>query len=77
CHSAETLIRWHHPELGFIPPDEFIRLAENSGNISMISDWVLTTTIKQLALWQQQGISLTVAINLSAHDLTNPQLPLD
>ncbi|MGS0724184.1 EAL domain-containing protein, partial [Shewanella sp. 30m-9] len=58
-------------------PDEFIRLAENSGNISMISDWVLNTTIKQLAQWQLQGISLTVAINLSAHDLTNPQLPLD
>ncbi len=77
CHGAETLIRWQHPELGFIPPDEFIRLAENSGNISMISDWVLNTTIKQLAQWQLQGISLTVAINLSAHDLTNPQLPLD
>ena len=77
CNSAETLIRWQHPQLGFIPPDEFIRLAENSGNISMISDWVLNTTIKQLAQWQAQGIALTVAINLSAHDLTNAQLPLD
>lgn len=77
CDSAETLIRWQHPQLGFIPPDEFIRLAENSGNISMISDWVLNATVKQLAQWKAQGIELKVAINLSAHDLTNAQLPQD
>ncbi|MGI2171052.1 EAL domain-containing protein [Shewanella sp. MF05960] len=77
CNSAETLIRWQHPQLGFIPPDEFIRLAENSGNISMISDWVLNATVKQLAQWKAQGIELKVAINLSAHDLTNAQLPHD
>lgn len=77
CNSAETLIRWLHPQLGFIPPDEFIRLAENSGNISMISDWVLNATVKQLALWKAQGIELKVAINLSAYDLTNAQLPGD
>lgn len=77
CNSAETLIRWLHPQLGFIPPDEFIRLAENSGNISMISDWVLNATVKQLAQWKAQGIELKVAINLSAHDLTNAQLPQD
>ncbi|GGQ05154.1 bifunctional diguanylate cyclase/phosphodiesterase [Shewanella litoralis] len=77
CNSAETLIRWQHPQLGFIPPDEFIRLAENSGNISMISDWVLNATVKQLALWKAQGIELKVAINLSAYDLTNAQLPGD
>ncbi|GGB58039.1 EAL domain-containing protein [Shewanella inventionis] len=77
CDSAETLIRWQHPQLGFIPPDEFIRLAENSGNISIISDWVLNTAITQLALWWAQGICIKVAINLSAHDLTNAQLPQD
>ena len=75
CAAAEALIRWQHPELGFIAPDEFIRLAENSGNISMVSQWVVNESIKQLAAWQQQGIILKLAINLSAHDLSNKALP--
>lgn len=75
CHSAEALIRWQHPVLGFIPPDEFIRLAEHSGLIAQITDWMTEQVLAQLAQWQQQDIRLKVAINLSAHDLTNPQLP--
>lgn len=75
CHSAEALIRWQHPVLGFIPPDEFIRLAEHSGLIAHITDWMTEQVLAQLAQWQQQGLRLKVAINLSAHDLTNPQLP--
>ncbi len=75
CHSAEALIRWQHPVLGFIPPDEFIRLAEHSGLIAQITDWMTEQVLAQLAQWQQQGVRLKVAINLSAHDLTNPQLP--
>lgn len=75
CSSAEALIRWIHPELGFVPPDEFIKLAEHSGNIALVTEWILTTVVSQLALWYQQGRAITVAINLSAHDLTNPQLP--
>ncbi len=75
CHSAEALIRWQHPVLGFIPPDEFIRLAEHSGLIAQITDWMTEQVLAQLAQWQQQDIQLKVAINLSAHDLTNPQLP--
>ncbi|QIR15921.1 bifunctional diguanylate cyclase/phosphodiesterase [Shewanella aestuarii] len=77
CHCVETLIRWQHPTLGFLPPDEFILLAEKSGNISIISDWVVKTAITQLAAWKQQGITLTVAINLSAHDLTNDNFAND
>jgi diguanylate cyclase (GGDEF)-like protein len=76
CHSAEALIRWQHPVLGFIPPDEFIRLAEHSGLIAQITDWMTEQVLAQLAQWQQQDIRLKVAINLSAHDLTNPQLPV-
>lgn len=74
CHSAEALIRWQHPKLGLIAPDEFIRLAEHSGNISLISDWMLQQVIAQTAKWQQQGLHLQIAVNLSVYDLLNPAL---
>lgn len=75
CSSAEALIRWIHPELGFVPPDEFIKLAEHSGNIALVTQWMLKTVVTQLALWYQQGKEVKVAVNLSANDLTNPNLP--
>lgn len=75
CTGAEALIRWQHPELGFIPPDEFIQLAENSGNIDIVSQWVLTQAIAQLVDWRQQDKLITLSINLSAQDLTDLQLP--
>lgn len=75
CVGAEALIRWQHPTLGFIPPDEFIQLAENSGNIDIVSQWVLKQAIKQLVMWQQRGLALKLAINLSAHDLVDTRLP--
>ncbi|MDZ7868690.1 MAG: EAL domain-containing protein [Rheinheimera sp.] len=73
--SAEALIRWQHPQLGFVPPDEFIRLAEHSGLISRVTDWMIAQVIGQLATWRQQGIELTVAVNLSAYDLLSSELP--
>ena len=72
CQHAEALIRWQHAELGFVPPDEFIRLAEHSGNISMISRWVVRTALAQAGVWWQQGIQMRVAVNLSIHDLSEP-----
>jgi diguanylate cyclase (GGDEF)-like protein len=75
CQSSEALIRWQHPELGFIPPDEFIRLAEHSGLIALVTDWMIDQVMAQLTRWQQQQIQMKVAINLSAHDLLNPELP--
>ncbi|MCU8070010.1 EAL domain-containing protein [Shewanella sp. SM32] len=75
CTGAEALIRWQHPTLGFIPPDEFIQLAENSGNIDIVSQWVLKQAIQQLVTWQRRGIVLKLAINLSAHDLVDTRLP--
>ncbi|MFO6423047.1 EAL domain-containing protein [Motilimonas sp. KMU-193] len=75
CHAAEALIRWQHPDLGFIPPDEFIRLAEHSGNIEQVSNWVIEQAIVQLAAWRAQGVEIKIAVNLSAHDLLNMQLP--
>jgi diguanylate cyclase (GGDEF)-like protein len=75
AQSAEALIRWQHPQLGFVPPDEFIRLAEHSGLISRVTDWMIVQVIDQLAAWRRQGIELTVAVNLSAYDLLSSDLP--
>ncbi|GHG77295.1 hypothetical protein GCM10010919_32820 [Alishewanella longhuensis] len=74
--SAEALIRWQHPQLGFISPVEFILLAERSGNISLISNWMLQKVISQLASWLPMHPELCVAVNLSADDLLDEQLPI-
>ncbi len=73
--SAEALIRWQHPELGFISPVEFILLAERSGNISLISHWMLQNVIAQLESWLPRHPDLCIAVNLSADDLLDEQLP--
>ncbi len=73
-NQFEALMRWRHPSLGFVPPDEFIGLAERSGNIRMLSQWMLTHVCAQLQLWQQRGYHLSVAVNLSASDVMDPQL---
>lgn len=73
--SAEALIRWQHPRLGFIPPDEFIKLAEHAGLISQVTNWMIAHVIAQIATWQQQALDICVAVNLSAWDLLNPELP--
>ncbi|WP_404341866.1 EAL domain-containing protein [Vreelandella venusta] len=72
----EALMRWRHPTLGFVPPDEFIGLAERSGNIGLLSDWMLAHVCEQLSLWKRQGHHLSVAINLSASDVIDPGLPM-
>lgn len=72
--SAEALIRWQHPQLGFISPLEFILLAERSGNISLISDWMLQQVISQLAAWLPTHPELCIAVNLSADDLLDEHL---
>ena len=65
--GLEALLRWRHPELGLIPPDKFIRVAENSGLIVPIGEWVLRTACLQARRWQQDGIPpLTIAVNVSA-----------
>jgi diguanylate cyclase (GGDEF)-like protein len=72
---AEALVRWRHPVHGMMPPDEFIGLAEQSGNIGMITKWVLRRAVADCAAWQREGLDLTVAVNLSALDLFDPELP--
>src|SRR5690606_34466555 len=71
----EALIRWQHPSLGFVPPDEFIGLAERSGSIRALTNWVLGQVLGQIQQWRQQGERVIVAVNLSAHDLADESLP--
>jgi diguanylate cyclase (GGDEF)-like protein len=72
--SVEALIRWNHPELGMIPPDQFLPLAEHSGLIKQLALWVLNAALRQCRLWQDAGINLRVAVNLSVENLRDPQL---
>jgi len=66
--GCEALIRWQHPDFGLVPPSQFVPIAEDSGLITDISNWVLETACKQMHLWQQQGLrSLVMATNVSAN----------
>ena len=67
--GAEALVRWDHPRGLAIPPDVFIPLAEESGLIIELSDWVLKTGVKQLKRWLDGGFSVTLALNLSMKEL--------
>jgi len=73
--GVEALLRWMHPQHGFIGPDEFIPLAERSGLIRPLTLWVLNAALRQCHLWQQMGIDLNVAVNLSARNLAESRLP--
>lgn len=73
--AAEALIRWKHPVRGPMLPDEFIPLAEQTGNIHKLTSWMLNAVIAQVADWHRRGIHIKVALNLSARDLGNRDLP--
>lgn len=74
--GVESLIRWNHPELGMISPLEFIPLAEETGLILSIGEWVIRTAVRQAVAWQKDGLPhITVAVNLSVAQFRNPDLP--
>ncbi len=70
--KVEALIRWHNPVKGNIPPLEFIEIAEKTGHIKELTYFVIKDSIKQLKIWESEGIDLVVSINLSARVLNDP-----
>lgn len=74
--GAEALLRWDSPEWGTISPAEFIPLAESTGMIVSIGEWVLRTALRQARDWRDRGLSnLVIAVNLSAEEFNLPELP--
>jgi diguanylate cyclase (GGDEF)-like protein len=73
--GAEGLVRWHHPELGLIPPGAFVQTVEQTGLIGPLTRHVLERSIAECASWRQQGRDLSVAVNLSVRNLLDRDLP--
>ncbi|MDQ1747473.1 MAG: hypothetical protein QOD07_1736 [Frankiaceae bacterium] len=67
--GVEALLRWRHPERGMVPPDEFIPLAEQTGLMRAITQFVVDTALKQLAEWWRAGLRVQAAVNVCARDL--------
>ena len=72
--GVEALARWNHPSRGFVPPDQFIDIAEETGLIRPLTQWVLETVVQQTSDWRAEGHDIPVAVNLSMLDLGEPQL---
>lgn len=72
---VEALVRWQHPERGLIPPDAFISIAEKTGQMDKLTRWVTQAAIKQYVAWQQKGIDINIAINISAENIMDKSYP--
>src|SRR3990167_4842886 len=73
--GAEALLRWRHPELGMVSPAEFIPIAEDSGQILPIGEWVLRSAVRQWKIWSDQARApMTLAVDLSAVQFHHPRL---
>jgi diguanylate cyclase (GGDEF)-like protein len=75
--GAEALVRWNHPHRGLVPPAEFIGVAESTGLIVALGDWVLNHACRQTQAWRQEGViddDFYIAVNLSARQLAEPSL---
>ncbi|WP_405716752.1 putative bifunctional diguanylate cyclase/phosphodiesterase [Streptomyces sp. NBC_00046] len=70
--GLEALVRWVHPERGRVPPDEFIAIAESSGLMPHLTEYVLETALAQVARWRAQGLFVPVAVNVSPRDVHTP-----
>ncbi|MGW3627476.1 putative bifunctional diguanylate cyclase/phosphodiesterase [Streptomyces sp. NPDC000880] len=70
--GLEALVRWVHPERGRVSPDEFIAIAESSGLMPYLTEYVLDTALAQVAKWRAQGLNVPVAVNVSPRDVHTP-----
>ncbi|MBV8162459.1 MAG: EAL domain-containing protein, partial [Acidimicrobiia bacterium] len=73
--GVEALVRWNRPEHGLVPPSEFIPVAEETGLIIELGDVVLDQACHQIAAWRDQGLDLTMSVNLAPRQLIDPDLP--
>jgi diguanylate cyclase (GGDEF)-like protein/PAS domain S-box-containing protein len=73
-HSVEALVRWNHPREGLMPPDRFIPMAEETGIIHPLTAWVLDTAITQLCKWLEDGIDVSVSLNVSPRNIEDHSL---
>ncbi|WJG09078.1 EAL domain-containing protein [Aliiglaciecola sp. LCG003] len=71
---AEALIRWNNPLLGFVPPDEFIGIAEQAGLIGQVTEYVIKTAVRDAKAIQLAGLNICIAVNLSAKDILDPKV---
>ncbi|MFI0897858.1 putative bifunctional diguanylate cyclase/phosphodiesterase [Streptomyces sp. NPDC020983] len=70
--GLEALVRWEHPERGRVSPDEFITMAETSGLMPLLTEYVLDTALAQVARWRELGLDVPVAVNVSPRDVHSP-----
>ena len=73
--SVEALIRWSHPDRGLVPPDEFIPVAQQTGLIKPLTLYVIDEALRQCRSWQDEGVRLAIAVNLSTRSLVDPDFP--
>jgi diguanylate cyclase (GGDEF)-like protein len=73
--SVEALARWEHPSRGFVPPDEFIAIAEQTGLIAPLTEWVVATALAQCRTWLDDGLDVSVSVNVSARMLRDATFP--
>jgi diguanylate cyclase (GGDEF)-like protein len=74
--GVEALVRWEHLTRGLLPPGEFVPLAERTGAIGDLTEWVLDTALAQLREWRDEGLELTMAVNLAAPNIVDESLPV-
>jgi diguanylate cyclase (GGDEF)-like protein len=75
CYGFEALVRWQHPQRGFISPAEFVPFAERTGYINHVTDWMLRQAVQTLATWREHYPKLSIAVNVSTNDLRDQHFP--